>query len=160
MKASEERQIARAHFIKVTAMSQTTQINTAPPQHRPSVHDQLCEEHASIGRDLETLATIADALKATSLASRRAQVEEAHRLVAERIIPHLEAELALRNHLAFRDHRPIEVDPVTRDIEKLHTRLDELTSHARGGPNGSAQSIREVLCDIRALAHSHFGEEP
>jgi len=128
-------------------------------ERRPSAHDRLCQEHASIGRDLGTLASVADALKAGSVESERAQIEKAHRLVVERIIPHLEAELALRNHLAFRDHRPIEVDPVTRDIEKLNTRLDELTSHVKAGPNGSAQSIREVLYDIRVLARSHFSEE-
>ena len=61
--------------------------------------------------------------------------------------------------VAFRDHRSILVDPVTRDIEKLNTRLEELTSHMKAGPNGSAQSIREVLYDIRALARSHFSEE-
>ncbi len=128
-------------------------------EQRPSVHDRLCEEHTGIGRDLGTLTTVADALKTNTVESRRAQIEEAHRLVAERIIPHLEAELALRNHLAFRDHRLIEVDPVTRDIEDLHTRLDELTSHVRSDPNGSAQSIRKVLYDIRALAHSHFAPD-
>lgn len=145
---------------RVTVMSKTApDAEATESKRRPSAHDRLCEEHASIGRDLGVLAIAADALKTASLESQRAQVEEAHRLVAERIIPHLEAELALRRHLAFRDHRPVDEDPVTRDIEKLNTRLEELTSHMKAGPNGSTQSIREVLYDIRVLARSHFSEE-
>jgi hypothetical protein len=124
-----------------------------------SAHDRLCDEHTSIGRDLARLTAVADRLKTAPVRSYDPEIGEAHQLVAKRIIPHLEAELALRNHLASRDYRQIEVDPVTRDIEKLHARLDELTSHMDAGPNGSAQSIREVLYDIRALARSHFTEE-
>jgi len=141
-------------------MSQKADETTiARPKQRPSTHDRLCMEHVSIGRDLGTLVTVADALKTASPESLRAEIDEAHRLVADRIIPHLETELALVNHLAARDHRPIGVDPITRDIEKLNLRLDLLTSHVKAGPNGSAQSIRAVLYDIRALAHSHFAPD-
>lgn len=108
--------------------------------------EQLRDEHGSFADPLEAIRLVAEAVDERSLPGLPAQIDEIHRFVVTRFLPHARAE-----------ERVSAQDEVSRLAGKLQA-LRERLLYSYFGP-AELRSLREVLDDLYALIELHVANE-
>ncbi|MEU6242068.1 heavy metal translocating P-type ATPase [Streptomyces sp. NPDC047024] len=136
-----------------------------PPDAETLVH-RFASEHDDLQNVLAAVRAAADALSDGPGPRALAAVEEAYRLLSERLLPHEHAE----EHQLYPAIAPSLGGPeATATMSRVHTEIDRLTqriaahlrlAHAEGGLSaGQLDDLRACLYGLHSVLRLHFAQE-